>query len=309
MDLQSILQQLLGAKPGYAADDPRSNPNFEDRTARRHPGSMAQQEDIRRNVAEMQLRSGDADAQGNRERIEDWLGATDPKREPFNPIAELDAARKEGYAPAPEAPKDWGALKGITDHLFGGPSPQVSPEAGVAMPGQAPLPPPRPPYNPFDPAMHDTQPAAPDPRGQGPQPILPPGPKDQNRLGSPSPKEHGRLLDQLFGEAAATPSIPQGDTEATDPGDLALLAKMGVKGTDLPRLGVPRLPQHLHMDDSMKAPAKLDQSNPNRYSASAVAGDPSSPIAEFFRQQARMALGDPQAALLEQLKDGSGDVR
>jgi hypothetical protein len=206
-------------------------------------------------------------------------------------------------------------LQTILQQLLGVQSADAAPRptANPIDPGQIPLPPPRP--RAAGPSDQDPQytpppaPPAPDPRGMGPQPILPPGPKDQNRLGSPTPKQQGRLLDQLFGEAASTPSLPQGDTEATDPADLALLAKMGVKGTDLPRQGMPREMQHLHMDDSMKAPAKLEQGNIQKYAASAIASDPSSPIAEYFRQQARMALGDPRAALLEQLADGSGDVR
>jgi hypothetical protein len=145
----------------------------------------------------------------------------------------------------------------------------------------------------------------PPPRPFSPDPMPSAGPS----IG-PSSKDSSRILKDLFGEAATTPPEPQGDTEATDPADLALLAKAGVKNLDLPREGVPRNIENLHMDDKTKQPGKYDFANPNRYSESAIRSTPDTPLAEYFRQQAMMALGnDPNAALLQQLKDGSGDVR
>jgi hypothetical protein len=158
----------------------------------------------------------------------------------------------------------------------------VAPETPAAMPSSAPLPPPRP------------QEFTPDPMPSAGPPQIAPGPKDQ-----------GRLLDQLFGEAASVPPEPQGDVEATDPADLALLAKMGVKNLDLPQAGKVMDPNQLNKDPG---PAFWDEGKIDKYAASGIATNPDSPIAEFFRQQAVMALGG-RNALLEQLKSGAGDIR
>ncbi len=130
-------------------------------------------------------------------------------------------------------------------------------------------------------------------------PLPPPRPKDAPQGG----------LDQLFGEAMQAPApAPEGDSEASSPEDLALLAKMGVKNLDLPATGAVRKDKLSTMNE--EPTGKYDASNPQRYANSGIATNPDSPIADFFRQQAMMALGnDPRAALLQQLNDGSGDVR
>lgn len=131
------------------------------------------------------------------------------------------------------------------------------------------------------------------PAGSNP-PLPPPRPKDQSKLGG------------IPAELMAAPD-PEGDSEASSPEDLALLAKMGAKNMDLPQEGKLRFPQYLNKDPG---PAFYDDGGIEKYAASAIASDPSSPIAEYFRQQAAMALGnDPRAALLNQLKSGQGDIR
>jgi hypothetical protein len=82
-----------------------------------------------------------------------------------------------------------------------------------------------------------------------------------------------------------------------------------VKNLDLPREGVPRNIENLHMDDKTPALPGYDFANPTSYSESAIRSTPDTPLAEYFRQQAMMALGNPNAALLQQLRDGTGDVR
>jgi hypothetical protein len=133
-------------------------------------------------------------------------------------------------------------------------------------------------------------------------PLPPPRPKDA------APQAQGGL-DQLFGEAMQAPAPdPEGDSEASSPEDLALVAKMGAKNMDLPATGAVRKDKLSTMNEAPAA--KYDDSNPQRYANSGIATNPDSPIAEFFRQQAMLGFGnDPRAALLQQLQDGSGEVR
>jgi hypothetical protein len=215
----------------------------------------------------------------------DWFGRSD-----FHIPTPMETTQIKREAARPGDPAK--PYPEMTDELYGAaPGPQASLGQALLAGGMkgdmplppVPLPPPRPKDAPQAP-LHDTMPA----------------PKI-----APSPKDSSRLLKDLFGEAATVPSEPQGDVEATDPADLALLAKMGVKNLDLPQAGKVMDPNQLNKDPG---PAFWDEGKIDKYAASGIATNPDSPIAEFFRQQAVMALGG-RNALLEQLRSGEGEIR